>query len=398
MKDLNLKPVTNEYLNYFIENVLAPLLRSENLIANAIPKAGSYSLLQYILRCSNLIETSLSKKVNQRKWFFIDLSSSSTITSQLTAGFNIKSEYNFPQLLTKFTQLISTKKRIVIVVNSTELIDDSLKEYLKTIQQLNSSLITFLFMINGESTEKQLNDLQLDFNIYSALTLKLKSEADMDVLLSKEEIWFDYQIPAEIKAKIIKLSGGYSYLARTLLAYANKNKDTFLNANPNSLILNRNIQLPCEKVWNSLSTTSQQTLISFILGTDLENTKNNFLQLANIYNGSNLFSLLFAEYIHLYLLNNVEITKENNYLYRSGVEISGILSTQEELLFTLLFENKNKVITRDQIAYTIWGKDWCDKYSDSMLDKLISTLRKKLILNKDTLQALKSKGFILKLR
>jgi hypothetical protein len=53
-------------------------------------------------------------------------------------------------------------------------------------------------------------------------------------------------------------------------------------------------------------------------------------------------------------------------------------TAQEILLMDLFINNLNRPVARDEIAQTIWGKSWENKYSDWAIDKAISRLRRNM--------------------
>jgi len=72
------------------------------------------------------------------------------------------------------------------------------------------------------------------------------------------------------------------------------------------------------------------------------------------------------------------------------------LTGQEVLLFELLSKGKNNLITKDNIAETIWGTEWENVYSDWAIDRLVSNLRKKLKDNDyhKSIKTLKGRGIM----
>ncbi len=85
-------------------------------------------------------------------------------------------------------------------------------------------------------------------------------------------------------------------------------------------------------------------------------------------------------------------------IYESSVDkLTRALTGQEQQLFNLLQVKHGKFATKDEIAQTIWGDTWQDVYSDWAIDKLVSTLRKKLVDNnyEKTIKAVRNKGIML---
>ena len=66
-------------------------------------------------------------------------------------------------------------------------------------------------------------------------------------------------------------------------------------------------------------------------------------------------------------------------------------------MFNLLSANEGRVVDRDTVARTIWGKDWEDRYSDQAIDKVISNLRNKFEEHSfpKMIRSVKGKGLLL---
>jgi hypothetical protein len=74
------------------------------------------------------------------------------------------------------------------------------------------------------------------------------------------------------------------------------------------------------------------------------------------------------------------------------------LSLKEELVFTELNKNINKIITRERIGDVIWGEEVDDLYSEWAIDQTIHRLRQKMIKFKIPFELItkKQRGFIFK--
>lgn len=70
------------------------------------------------------------------------------------------------------------------------------------------------------------------------------------------------------------------------------------------------------------------------------------------------------------------------------------LTYAESMILQLLLKNDGKVCSRDDIAQSIWGKLWIDKYSDWAIDAHIYKLKKKLI-DGVKIKAIRNCGYVL---
>jgi DNA-binding winged helix-turn-helix (wHTH) protein len=79
-----------------------------------------------------------------------------------------------------------------------------------------------------------------------------------------------------------------------------------------------------------------------------------------------------------------------------GVPVNSAFSSQEQQILRLFTAKSNQIISREEIAESIWGINWSEKYSDWAIDQIISRLRKKctsLDLPKTFIRTVKGKGF-----
>lgn len=85
------------------------------------------------------------------------------------------------------------------------------------------------------------------------------------------------------------------------------------------------------------------------------------------------------------------ISKLMNGVINDTETISG-LTPQQQVILDYLRENKDIVVTREDIAKYIWGDLWSVKYSNWALDKQISMIRKALKETDMTVKAVRGKG------
>jgi DNA-binding response OmpR family regulator len=119
------------------------------------------------------------------------------------------------------------------------------------------------------------------------------------------------------------------------------------------------------------------------------------------------------EKIYQKILKNTLTLVEKNLLERLGVIIGGRLfqpllnflptekeaknmplSLTEEKIYTVLLDNKNKIVTRQQLAKIVWGEKGERKYSQWAISEIMYRIRKKLPFG-TTLQTLRNRGYML---
>jgi hypothetical protein len=111
--------------------------------------------------------------------------------------------------------------------------------------------------------------------------------------------------------------------------------------------------------------------------------------IANGTRGITYFHPLF-EY---YLKNRLKLDQ----LMEANKTPKDYLTGQELKVYSLLLKNKNKIVTRDEVAKIMWLDEWNDKYSDWSIDKVISNIKKKLTQHQETLnvKTYKKEGFMI---
>lgn len=109
----------------------------------------------------------------------------------------------------------------------------------------------------------------------------------------------------------------------------------------------------------------------------------------NTTNGIVFFHPLFGYYIHTRL--NLD------QLINATIQPEEYLTGQELKVFNLLSKNLNTIVTRDELAKTMWENEWHDKYSDWSIDKVISNIKRKLMehMEAQTIKTYKTEGFML---
>lgn len=70
-------------------------------------------------------------------------------------------------------------------------------------------------------------------------------------------------------------------------------------------------------------------------------------------------------------------TKENSES-KSLLDIPEEMSPQEENFLRFLIKHTNKVVSKDEVAEALWGKDYLEKYSDWAMAQIVARLRKKI--------------------
>lgn len=112
-----------------------------------------------------------------------------------------------------------------------------------------------------------------------------------------------------------------------------------------------------------------------------------------------LFSCAFENYLKNYLprQSRLHIEAGSKRVFLNQTEITRSITHQEYKLLAFLMDHSEKVVSRDEIAATVWAGDNIKGVSDEAIDQLISRLRAKIEVDKNNPQCLltlRGRGFI----
>lgn len=397
--DYSLKPTTDKYINDFIKLVFEPVFRGNSIALHVVAKAGSLGLIKYLLNFPQEVSTSFNKNIKRTKFGVFDGKLISTVDD--VKAF-IENEINI-DIKSPHTpaQQPSIKQKAFILINNAEVLispDSPLLNLLKQIYNTHNTAFGFIFLFSRETDHLCTSEILRDIGIHQEETIPLKSNEDMSILIDKEEIWHKYKVPKDVREKIIQLSGGYSSLARSLLALANNNYKKFLKMSNKDLYNKENVKFRLLRVYDSLSEESQKQIIRLVLEKTEKLDFSNYLLKTKLISKTSKNAQLFSPLFHQFVENVIhdeplKLKKEN--IAKFGINIEKVLSTQEKDTIKLLCKKSNKLVSREDIAMLIWGQNWTDKYSDWAIDQLIHSIRTKLMIDRKTLKTEKGKGYVL---
>ena len=114
-----------------------------------------------------------------------------------------------------------------------------------------------------------------------------------------------------------------------------------------------------------------------------------------------MFGELFAGYArrqHLVrqpVRSGVYVDVESGDVWVDGKPVP-VLTDHEYRLLLLLYGRINKIVTRDDVAESVWGADYMENIDDARCDKLLSRLRAKIEsdpANPKYLQTVRGRGY-----
>lgn len=391
-RDLTLPPATSQNLNNFYKLVFEPLSKGESNAVIGIPKSGTRGFSKFFMELRESGENKYTKGISDINFFFIDLDKNEEILA-----------LEIKKIFKQVVKCVNKGNRIVILVNNADklLVNASLFSRFIDIYNLNAMQVKFLLIINREVEELGSLKLLSKLGISEFKYIPLRGDADIEILVNNEEIWNTYKVDSRVREKVVRLSGGYSALARALLSIGNSEPDYFLGNSNAELSQNPKISNWFELLYDSLGAKSKLALNQYLLGVPLQGISlTQYLYhtggLTVTSMNLKIFSPLFKEWLLTKLVANPEIDFEGVMIKRNGIDVRSILSNQEYLALRLLISKRGKIVSKEDISKAIWFDDWSQKYSDWALDKLIFSIRKKLLLDKSFLINVRKKGYLLK--
>jgi DNA-binding winged helix-turn-helix (wHTH) protein len=182
----------------------------------------------------------------------------------------------------------------------------------------------------------------------------------------------------------IKLSGGHGKLTililEELISLTQIPKDS--NQLVGYLLSKRPIRSALFSIWNSLNPSEQQYFID-------KKQEPIFLERIGLCFDGKTTILIFDEFVKQEIYKNIKLKKESIVFQKNSNEIkignniiSDKLTSSEFKLLKKLVENKDKILTKDEIINAVWGdKTTTLGVTDQALDQLIFRLRKKIETN-----------------
>ena len=200
--------------------------------------------------------------------------------------------------------------------------------------------------------------------------------------------------------KVISLAPGYLWVLREYVRHIrekNKIDIEVISKSPG-------IKMRTKTIYDMFSKEEKESLSDLCFGDSAKVSKSDkeyFSEVGFVKKKGNKYIVtlklledLIENDIHSHKLN---LDKDNNVLY-GGKNIDYDFTEKELKLLKQLLTKRGTVVSRENIAQTIWGNLWDERYSDWAIDKLMSRLRISLIkigLPKNIIVTKKGKGFIL---
>ena len=106
-----------------------------------------------------------------------------------------------------------------------------------------------------------------------------------------------------------------------------------------------------------------------------------------------MHSILDTEFSGNLASKSIRYLKELGLLKPQKVEVINKLTKTESKIFGLLVNQRGNLVSFDEIAKTIWGENYFDKYSEYAITKHIENLKNKITEN--SIHSQRGHGYLL---
>jgi hypothetical protein len=225
-------------------------------------------------------------------------------------------------------------------------------------------------------------------------------EADIRQFLRFYAKLWGYNLKKNKEDEIVRLCGGYLWLADCANMYFRDNPDANIaEVKSDSLMLQK-----ISVVWSKFTPEEQKIIKDIVSGgfkpLQIRSEELTYLEkIGLLYPDGSGFKLgipILKEYFN-YENSLKDLYVQVNRIYKGGDDITDEFLLREKKLMVLFLTGKKKIVSRDCVSEALWGPGWEEKYSDWAIDKIISRLRIKLTrlgIDQKLLKTVKRKGFL----
>lgn len=298
-------------------------------------------------------------------------------------------------------QLILAKKQKVAIIlsNGSKLVLEKNYSLLNGIIDLRRNLpnLSLIFLFNIDVTNPSIakNIRTSLFGNVSYFPLYAKS--DVKGFIDNLEKRWRISISSKKKNEISRNCGGYFWLVKQAIRAMRDHP----NIEISNLFNTEGVKLALEQFYDALLDSERKVVQKIILGHKIEGEYEEHslehLKKIGLISGKEITIPYLTSFIRKYP-QTMTIEIKDHTIYINSVKIDGYFSKKEKKIFKLLIENKNKVVSRDDLGRAIWPVDTEESYSDWAVDRLVARLRtkiRKLGMSRETIKTVRNQGYTL---
>lgn len=198
-----------------------------------------------------------------------------------------------------------------------------------------------------------------DFFLSNTVNVKIYDEVAINFLFKQLQNVFTKNLDKSSQIEITRLTSGHLKLTKVITELKLQEN---IELSPKTLLSNSKIRAVLFELWLNLTAEEQEGLSQ---------------------NPQNAQIPLFAEFIKQIIPTTTKeeiFYDENTHEIKKGQSIvSDLLSPQEYRLLKFLIQNKNKVVSRDELISAVWKDAQSEAgITDEAIDQMIFRLRKKI--------------------
>lgn len=270
---------------------------------------------------------------------------------------------------------------------------------LKAIRNINKWKVTLAFSSDRDlitSLTPEVLDELYDLFLNKQLWLKPISKKDAYLGLREWERERGIKLPKKIKQSIFEISGGHpGYMRALSRIYFDNGKESSILNNEEiiKLALHSTTLARSEKVWLKFLDEYKDFLVHFVNNPNIPiNHRAKYLIKTGVIKEENGKKKLFSPLLEIYIKSKIDkkdtveipvpkglyIDPKTKTIYIDSKTLKKEPTPNEYKILQLLYKNKGKIVTREELAETLWGQKSIEKYSDWAIDRTLSRIRKKI--------------------
>lgn len=318
------------------------------------------------------------------------------IARQLNLSTRVPSTRTFDGWIEHFRN--TSTRLVLILLEGERYLTDENKHIFPLLSQVvlaEQSLITTLNVFEADITHPAHREV-----IYSAKDLfenlfwyPLYNIEDSQAFITYLETKWLMRLKRGMKEDIVKACGGHFWLIKEAVReLLNKSKWS---------IMEEGMHFRLEAIYSSLL-DSEQTALRKVSGKtsdflpDELHSLSHLRKLGAVGDNNECTVGLFDKFILNHGPKISQFAVVDGVIMLNRIPLKGFFSRKEYRVLKLFLENKDKLITRDNVAAALWPDDTAKHYSDWAIDQMIARLRKRFVelsLAPTMVQSLRGKGY-----
>lgn len=295
------------------------------------------------------------------------------------------------------------KSIVLLILGADRLLDE--KQYLlsslNSLPHRNTNCSILFFFQKNITLPHYLKKLSHFPTLYQNIVLyPLYEKKDIQQFIIYLQEKFGSTLPITVQNTIIEQCGGSLWLVKESVRHYLKTADAFSTLNHEESNMRLEICL------NEFDELEKKVLEKIVeqkkYFSKEENIAINYLTKTNwLVSKNNKYTItvpLLGKYIQKQLIQKNKLDlNENHEITMNGVIINHFFSRREKLALLHFLKDSNHIVTREQFASIVWGKNYSEMYTDWALDQFVKRLRGKIFklgLDPKQIKTVKNQGFI----